>query len=309
MKDRKTVDILLHNRKRCISAIVCCSVLSFLVFLAICDQLLSQPDAIVQEVGWKSYHMFTILANMFMGIASAMCIPYAVDGLRYNNYHLPRWIIDLLLMATTGVAVTFLIAVTVLSPMTSYYRMMLYSNNILFHTINPILSILLFIFINSDHRVSFRSSVLATVPVALYAAVYFVMVFIIGEENGGWRDHYQIKEVMGYLPLPLIIVAMILVDFLVATLLRLAHNKMHQKRKNDVMAYYQFSELYDYSDIGSAIKALADYNRTRDLGGELIVPRRIISMMEEKYHSNLSLEELCKIYIDAYFRVKEERDK
>ena len=89
MKDRKTVDILLHNRKRCISAIVCCSVLSFLVFLAICDQLLSQPDAIVQEVGWKSYHMFTILANMFMGIASAMCIPYAVDGLRYNNYHLP----------------------------------------------------------------------------------------------------------------------------------------------------------------------------------------------------------------------------
>jgi len=246
---------------------------------------------------------------MFMGIASAMCIPYAVDGLRYNNYHLPRWIIDLLLMATTGVAVTFLIAVTVLSPMTSYYRMMLYSNNILFHTINPILSILLFIFINSDHRVSFRSSVLATVPVALYAAVYFVMVFIIGEENGGWRDHYQIKEVMGYLPLPLIIVAMILVDFLVATLLRLAHNKMHQKRKNDVMAYYQFSELYDYSDIGSAIKALADYNRTRDLGGELIVPRRIISMMEEKYHSNLSLEELCKIYIDDYFRVKEERDK
>lgn len=82
------------NRLRCILAIVFCTLLSVLVFLAVSDQLLSTPDAIVQEVGWKSFHMFTILANMFMGIAAAMCIPYAVDGLRYDNYHLPRWIVN-----------------------------------------------------------------------------------------------------------------------------------------------------------------------------------------------------------------------
>ena len=141
-------DAIRTNRMRCRVAVVSCSLLSFLVFLAVCDQLLSTPDAIVQEVGWKSYHMFTILANMFAGIAGALCIPYAVDGLRYDNYHLPRWVVNVLYMATTGVALTFLIAVTVLSPMTSYYRMMLYSNNILFHTIHPIIALLLFIFIS-----------------------------------------------------------------------------------------------------------------------------------------------------------------
>lgn len=294
-------DAIRTNRMRCRVAVVSCSLLSFLVFLAVCDQLLSTPDAIVQEVGWKSYHMFTILANMFAGIAAALCIPYAVDGLRYDNYHLPRWVVNVLYMATTGVALTFLIAVTVLSPMTSYYRMMLYSNNILFHTINPIIAILLFIFINSDHKVSFRSTFLAIVPVVLYAALYFVLVFVIGEENGGWRDHYQIRDITQYVPLPLVVLGMVLIVFAVALLLRAAHNSVHKKRKKQTVSYYQSAGEFDCPSIDSAIEALAARNRSRDPGGELTVPRRILGMMEEKYKSGLPLRELCRMYIDAYY--------
>lgn len=294
-------DAIKTNRMRCRVAVVSCSLLSFLVFLAVCDQLLSTPDAIVQEVGWKSYHMFTILANMFAGIAAALCIPYAVDGLRYDNYHLPRWVVNVLYMATTGVALTFLIAVTVLSPMTSYYRMMLYSNNILFHTINPIIAILLFIFINSDHKVSFRSTFLAIAPVVLYAALYFVLVFVIGEENGGWRDHYQIRDITQYVPLPLVVLGMVLIAFAVALLLRAAHNSVHKKRKKQTVSYYQSAGEFDCPSIDSAIEALAARNRSRDPGGELTVPRRILGMMEEKYKSGLPLRELCRMYIDAYY--------
>ena len=299
-------DAIKTNRMRCRAAIGFCALLSFLVFLAVCDQLLSTPDAIVQEVGWKSYHMFTILANMFEGIAAALCIPYAVDGLRYNNYHLPRWVVNVLFMATTGVALTFLIAVTVLSPMTSYYRMMLYSNNILFHTLNPILAILLFIFINSDHKVSFRSTFLAIAPVTLYAALYFVLVFVIGEENGGWRDHYQIRDVTQYVPLPLVILGLVLIAFVVALLLRAAHNRIHEKQKKQTVSFYQSSDSFDCPDIVSAIEALAARNRSQDLGGELTVPRRILGMMEEKYQSGLSLGELCRMYIDAYYEKERE---
>ena len=294
-------DAIRTNRMRCRVAVVSCSLLSFLVFLAVCDQLLSTPDAIVQEVGWKSYHMFTILANMFAGIAAALCIPYAVDGLRYDNYHLPRWVVNVLYMATTGVALTFLIAVTVLSPMTSYYRMMLYSNNILFHTINPIIAIMLFIFINSDHKVSFRSTFLAIAPVVLYAALYFVLVFVIGEENGGWRDHYQIRDITQYVPLPLVVLGMVLIAFAVALLLRAAHNSVHKKRKKQTVSYYQSAGEFDCPSIDSAIEALAARNRSRDPGGELTVPRRILGMMEEKYKSGLPLRELCRMYIDAYY--------
>jgi hypothetical protein len=179
--------------------------------------------------------------------------------------------------------------------------MMLYSNNILFHTINPIIAILLFIFINSDHKVSFRSTFLAIAPVVLYAALYFVLVFVIGEENGGWRDHYQIRDITQYVPLPLVVLGMVLIAFAVALLLRAAHNSVHKKRKKQTVSYYQSAGEFDCPSIDSAIEALAARNRSRDPGGELTVPRRILGMMEEKYKSGLPLRELCRMYIDAYY--------
>ena len=39
-----------------------------------------------------------------------------------------------------------------------------------------------------------------------------------------------------------------------------------------------------------------------DEGGELVVPRRILLMLERKYQSRLSIEELCEIYIREYYK-------
>ena len=66
------------------------------VFAAIVFNLLADPTEIVQEVGLKTFRMYTVLSNMFVGITAAMSIPFAVDGLRERNYHLPRWIIRFL---------------------------------------------------------------------------------------------------------------------------------------------------------------------------------------------------------------------
>ena len=213
MEKEKLKNALRINRIRCVIAVITGSVLCVLVFAAVIAQVLSTPDAIVSEVGQKSFRMFTILANMLMGVTAAMCIPFAVDGIRYRNYHLPRWVVNLLYVGTNGVALTFLIAVTVLSPATSYYRMMLYSNNILFHTICPILSIILFLFINTDHTICFKTSVLTVLPVILYALVYLIMVFAIGEEAGGWRDHYQIGNIAEIIPLYLLFPILCLICF------------------------------------------------------------------------------------------------
>ena len=300
-------DALQVNRIRCILAIAVCALLCFLELIAVSSQLLIAPDELVQEVGWKSYHMFTILANMLMGAAAAMCIPFAVDGIRYHNYHLPRWYVDLMYTGVFCVALTFLIAVTVLSPAEGYYRMMIYSNNILFHTICPLMSVALFFFINTDHRIGFRSSVIAIMPVLLYTLVYLVMVFVIGEENGGWRDHYQVSRIMEYLPLPLIVFILIIICLVLSNILRVTHNAVHARRKAAVEKYYQEADAFAYPDIQSAIKALADINRPRDMGGELMVPRRIMHMMENKYKSGLSAKEMCEIYINEYYSTEEEK--
>ena len=305
MEQKKLPDALRINRNRCILAIVVCSILCFLVFLAVTDQLLRDPDVLIKEVGWKAYHMFTVLSNILMAVAAAMCIPFAVDGMRYRNYHLPRWYVNLMYMGTTGVAITFLIALTVLAPAAGFYRVMLFSNNILFHLTCPILSILLFFFINSDHRIKWQSTFIAIIPVVLYALTYVLMVFVIGEEAGGWRDHYQIYRIAEYLPLPVILLILCLISFGIATVLRLVHNAIHKKRKADMERYYQQAEAFSYPDLETAIGALADMDRPYDMGGELTVPRRIMNIMERKYQSGLSTKEMCIRYIEDYFKDEE----
>ena len=305
MEQKKLPDALRINRNRCILAIVVCSILCFLVFLAVTDQLLRDPDVLIKEVGWKAYHMFTVLSNILMAVAAAMCIPFAVDGMRYRNYHLPRWYVNLMYMGTTGVAITFLIALTVLAPAAGFYRVMLFSNNILFHLTCPILSILLFFFINSDHRIKWQSTFIAIIPVVLYALTYVLMVFVIGEEAGGWRDHYQIYRIAEYLPLPVILLILCLISFGIATVLRLVHNAIHKKRKADMERYYQQAVAFSYPDLETAIGALADLDRPYDMGGELTVPRRIMNIMERKYQSGLSTKEMCIRYIEDYFKDEE----
>lgn len=57
-----------------------------------------------------------------------------------------------------------------------------------------------------------------------------------------------------------------------------------------------------YPDIASAIAVLAKEDSRKDEGGELVVPRRILLMLERKYQSRLSIEELCEIYIREYYK-------
>ena len=289
------------NRIRCILAIVVCVAISILEQIAITNQILFEPSEIVQEVGWGTYRFFTILSNLVMGAISAMCIPFAVDGLRYQNYHLPRWYANLLFMGATGVTITFLLSLLVLSPMYGFYYIMVYSNSKLFHLICPLLSIILFLFINSDHNIKFKSSLIAIAPIVLYGIVYFIMVFVIGQEQGGWRDHYKVMDIMEYLPLPAIVILVFAMSLVVANLIRIPHNIIHERRKAALQTYYQKADPFDYPDIQSAIKALAEIELSKDLGGELTVPRRILGMMEDKYQSGLSIEEMCNLYIHAYY--------
>lgn len=301
MAKGKKLDALQYNRFRCMLAIIACTLLCVIVFLGVCEQLVFNPDADFPEVGWKSYHLFTILSNMLMAVSAAMCIPYAVDGMRNHNYHLPRWYVDLMFMGVTSVTITFVIAITILSAAVGFYHIMLWSNNFLLHTLGPLLAIAIFFIINPDHNVGFRKTFFAIGPVTAYGLVYIIMVFIIGEEAGGWRDHYQISTVTDYVPVPAAYLILLLIAFGIATALRVVHNAIHKKTKADLEKYYQTEEAFSYPDIESAIRALADYSRPFDKGGELTLPRRAMTILEKKYKSGLSMEEMCNIYLSEYY--------
>lgn len=301
MSKEKKTDALKYNRIRCLMAIIACTLLCVVVFFGVCAQLVFNGESDFPEYGWKSYHLFTILSNMLMAVSAAMCIPYAVDGIRNHNYHLPRWYVDLMYMGATSVTITFVIAITILSSAAGFYRIMLWSNNFHLHTLGPLLAITIFFLINSDHRVGFRKTFLAIGPVAAYGLVYIIMVFIIGEEAGGWRDHYQISTVTDYVPVPVAYLILLALSFGLATLLRVGHNAIHRKTKSSLEKYYQTDEAFSYPDIESAIRALADLSKPRDKGGELTLPRRAMTILEKKYKSGLSMEEMCRIYLSEYY--------
>ena len=293
------------NRTRCILSVVCCTVICVCVFLGIVDIMLGEPTELIQEVGAKSFRMFTVLSNMLMAAAAAMCIPFAVDGLRYRNYHLPRWVVYLLYSAAVSVAITFAVAGTALSSFAGFHYIMIYREGKYLHTIVPIAAILLFLVINTDHTIPFRVTFLALLPMFLYAVNYVILAFVIGEEGGGWRDHYQFNT---YVPWYLTAVAMFALAFGIAAGLRVVHNKMHRKRKADFESYFRNSEKSSYPTIEEAVTALAESDRARDKGGDITVPRRIVRIMEKKYKSGIPLKELLSIYIKAYLKEETKED-
>jgi hypothetical protein len=135
------------------------------------------------------------------------------------------------------------------------------------------------------------------IPIAIYAIVYLISAIIIGQDNGGWRDHYHFNE---FIPWYYVFVIIFAVAFGIANLLRAIHNHMHKRDKLATEKYYQNAPEYNLPTIEEAIKTLAKENKQYDAGGEVIVPRRIIKFLENKYQSGKSLQELCNIYIDEY---------
>ena len=269
------------------------------VFAAIVYNLVSGPTELVEEVGLKTFRMFTDLSNMFVSITTAMTIPFTVEGIRQKNYHLPRWIMNLTLASVTAISVTFSISLFVLSPQVNFVRIMLTGTNLLMHTTVPLIAILSFLFINTYHTIKFKATIFAVIPVAIYAMCYFVMVVLVGEENGGWRDHYHFLEVMPwYCALGMCLV----IAFGLANLLRFVHNRMHQRDKSATATYYRNVEAYDMPTIEEAITKLAHENKRNDAGGEVIVPRRIIRILEKKYESKQGLAYLCGIYLEEYLK-------
>ena len=269
------------------------------VFISIVMNLMATPTESVREVGLKTFRMFTVLSNMFVGVTAAMSIPFAVDGIRQKNYHLPRWIVNLTLSSVTCITLTFLITVFVLAPR-SGYELMMFSGSFLFmHTIVPLVAIISFLFINHYHNVKFKITFLTILPVLAYAVVYLVSVIVVGEENGGWRDHYHFQELM---PWYWIFILMMLLTFGLTNLLRVVHNVMHKRDKSATETYFQNAPEYDFSTIEEAILALARENKQNDAGGEVVVPRRIIKFLEKKYESKKSLSYLCAVYLDEYLK-------
>lgn len=295
---KEITDIKKLNRTRCITGLVVSILMVSLVFVALTLNLINYYNESSPEAGSGTMRMFTTLSNIIVAIGSLLIIPYSIDGLRKNNYHLPIWIVDILYIGTFCVALTFLVASTIISIAQGFYTSMFYNSNIFFHLINPICAIVLFTFVNSDHNISFKKSFIPLIPVTLYGIVYVIMAILIGEANGGWRDVYEFNT---FMPWPITIILIALVSFGISNLIRYLHNLNHKHFKEAVRRYYLESEDYNVPTIEDAIRILAKKEKEDYSSGNTEIPTRIIEMFKERFNSDIPTSELSKLFINDYF--------
>ena len=287
------------TRRHCLFTMISAAVVVVCVCIGVTMNLTTIYDENFDHMGLRTFCMFTVNSNILMGASMALVFPYSLDGLRKHNFHLPRWVVDMVYAGVTAVALTFLISLCVLAPVKGFVLIFTGSRFFL-HGLCPILAIVAFCFFISEQRIRFKDTLFALVPVLIYAVLYYVMVVVLGEDRGGWNDFYGFAT---RLPVWIPMVSIMPLTFLIATVIRIFHNRTFDKRRQEEAAY--FSEIFAHADIREIVAAMARFHRESGKGRDIVVPGRVIAIMVENNEGDCTWEECCGIYLKEYLQSSE----
>ena len=294
-KNTKITNARKINKIRCIAGLVICSVVIAITFVALILNTSDFYNEKSPEAGLGTLRMFTTLSNILAASTASLCIPFQIDGLRRNRYKLPKWIVVLMFIGTVGVFLTFFVAMTVISVAQGFTKAMFNKSNLFMHTICPIAITLLFVLGITDHKVKFKESLLALIPIYIYGIVYAVLVFAIKE----WRDHYKTNE---FIPWYVSLFGLALVAFGVSQLIRYLHNLSNKYVTQSIEKYYLFSEDFKFDTLTDAIAHLAkEESKFMHKGDDIYIPVDTIQLISKRYEaSTLPLDIQYDIYLERY---------
>lgn len=296
------MDVLVRkNRIQCICALVSCIIVVVCVCAGVTMNLTTLYDEDFDNMGIRTFCMFTVNSNILAAISSMAVIPYAVDGIRKKEYILPDWAVVFMMTGTTSVALTFIISLFVLSPFKGFVLIFTGSRFFL-HGVCPILNILAFCLFITSYKIKVRDCFISVIPVAIYTIVYFIMVVVITEANGGWNDFYGFATI---LPPWLSILIILPTTFGLAILIRLWHNySFVNRRKCEAEIFLDYFEGKSAEDILFEMgKARAKLQPT----GDIILPKLVIQKVVYFTESNLSPNDALGLYLDGYLSSVKEK--
>ena len=286
--------VMKNTRRQCLLALFSALCVVVCVCIGVTMNLTTLYDENFDHMGLRTFCMFTVNSNILAAAAMAMVIPYTLDGLRKHNYHLPRWIVVLVYAGVTAVTLTFLISLFILAPVKGF--VLIFSGSRFFlHGVCPVLAFAAFCFFMSEKRLTIPDALLALIPVAIYSALYCIMVLVIGEENGGWDDFYGfLTRLPPWIPMSLILP----ITFVVALVIRALHNRSFDRRREDEAAYYKV--VFGQADIRKIVGALARSHSANMKNADILIPTRVITIMLENNEGDCTMEELCELYLREY---------
>ena len=286
-------------RRHCLFTLFGALIVLICVCVGVTMNLTTVYDENFDHMGIRTFCMFTVNSNILCAVSMAMIIPYAIDGLRKHDFHVPKWPMILGLTGVTAVTLTFLVSLFILSPFKGF-GLIFSGSRFFLHGLCPVMAAIAFCFFMTEQEISLGQSLIALIPVSAYAILYFIMVVLIGEENGGWNDFYGFAT---YVDIRIPLAGILPVTFLIATVLRLVHNKRRRLRKKAEAEFYK--KTFKDMDLRQIVGAIARYHKQSAKGKDIIIPGRVIGIMQDNNDGDTTWEELCGIYLDEFLASSE----
>lgn len=238
--------------------------------------------------GESLFRYFTVNSNLLAAVGAAFMIPYAVEGIRMKRFVLPRWVVLFQYCGAVCVAITLVSTLCFILPVQGADGVT--GMNFWLHLVSPVLTVVLFQCVESGVSFTRRDSLVVLIPYWIYMAIYFVMVILVGEENGGWQDIYSVKA---YLPVWVTVPMMLLLGYLVALALRKIQNRRVRAARDRITRRWES----DLSGVELRIEAfgLGRYMGLHCADSQLSIPVDIFELMTERY--SVSLQDLTRAFI------------
>lgn len=295
---------------RCILAMVMSSVVFACTFIGVVQGLLAIPSELTPERGAKIFKLFTVNSNLVAALGAGAMIPFAIDGVKKLRYSIPKWVTRLHYAGTICVTLTMIFAFAVILP--AHGSSAVSGMNFWLHAFCPVFNILLFIFIDSERRLDIKDSFICLAPFLVYACLYIVMVAVLGEENGGWRDIYNL---LTFVPAWVSIPVMFSLTFGISELLRFLHNRVSTSRKIRSAKYIiEMISEKSREEILSDAEKMGEYLQGRRDNKEIVIPRELLSLYAQNYGEG-NVNELCHRFLDGAikeiedYRAKKDRTR
>ena len=182
--------------------------------------------------GFQFFRYFTSDSNVLLAVISILVAIKSLRNILQNQDEMANWLVLLYLVGATGTTVTFLTTTLFLTPLYTSYGygfFYLYKGSMFFmHLLNPILAIVVVVFLLEGMTFNIKHVLLSTITVVLYSFIYAPMVLL-----KKWSDFYGFTFGGKVWVTPLSILMMYAAAFGIAFLLALFHN-LHYKRVKGV---------------------------------------------------------------------------
>ena len=233
------------------------------------------------------FHYFTVLSNLLAAVGAVLMIPYAAEGIREKRFLVPKWVVLFQFSGTVCVAITLLSTLLIILP-TQGFSQGLTGMNFWLHLIAPLLTVVLFQCVETGVSLSIKEMMAALIPYWAYMIVYFIMVYLVTPEEGGWSDIYMTKD---YLPPWGVALMMFLLGLFVAFVLRLIQNKRAEGSRRRITRLWE-------AEMDPVELKIEAFGLGRLMGqrkkGDAPIPMDIFEMMTERY--DVTLPELIRAY-------------